>query len=183
MSVSEPCKHGGRFSAHMQYKVQVCTLPNVQPSWDATVWRRYSDFAWLFQRLQAKYPTIVTPPIPDKHAAGTRTHLPLTSAQGRFQDEFVEKRRLLLQRFLHQLLLHPTLYNDPDVLLFVQSENLHQDVCINVSWMLLIQLQMHERKEGVSIRSSVSLAMSNAAMKMGTMGASDPVFLVSKTRT
>ncbi|KAG0209957.1 hypothetical protein BGX28_009828 [Mortierella sp. GBA30] len=66
-----------------------------------TVERRYSQFEWLYERLLSKFGALVFPPLPEKQYAG------------RFSDEFIERRRRALERFLNRLVLHPVLrYSD-----------------------------------------------------------------------
>lgn len=60
-----------------------------------TVDRRFSQFEWLLERLHAKFRALVLPPLPEKQFSG------------RFSDEFIEKRRRLLDRFMNRLARHP----------------------------------------------------------------------------
>ncbi|KAF9084565.1 hypothetical protein BGX29_007669 [Mortierella sp. GBA35] len=66
-----------------------------------TVERRYSQFEWLYEHLVNKFGAIIFPPLPEKQYSG------------RFSDEFIEKRRRALERFLNRLVRHPVLrYSD-----------------------------------------------------------------------
>ncbi|KAF9365678.1 hypothetical protein BGX34_009013 [Mortierella sp. NVP85] len=66
-----------------------------------TVERRYSQFEWLYERLLNKFGALVLPPLPEKQYAG------------RFSEEFIERRRRALERFLNRLVRHPVLrYSD-----------------------------------------------------------------------
>ncbi|KAG0369066.1 hypothetical protein BC939DRAFT_454084 [Gamsiella multidivaricata] len=66
-----------------------------------TVERRYSQFEWLYERLVNKFGAIILPPLPEKQYAG------------RFSEEFIERRRRALERFLNRLVRHPVLrYSD-----------------------------------------------------------------------
>lgn len=56
------------------------------------------------------------PPVSEKHALG------------RFQDEFVESRRIALERCLRKMTAHPMLYGDPDLKLFLESDSLVAEV-------------------------------------------------------
>jgi sorting nexin-1/2 len=47
---------------------------------------------------------------------------------GRFQDEFVEARRIALERMLNKIALHPLLQRDVDFKLFIESESFSVDV-------------------------------------------------------
>ena len=62
---------------------------------DLTLWkvnRRFSDFIWLRNTLTKFYPGIYCPPIPEKKAGPAR-----------FEDKFIEKRRLFLTQFINDL--------------------------------------------------------------------------------
>ncbi|KAF9297965.1 hypothetical protein BGZ88_008431 [Linnemannia elongata] len=66
-----------------------------------TVERRYSQFEWLYERLVNKFGAIILPPLPEKQYAG------------RFSEEFIERRRRALEKFLNRLVRHPVLrYSD-----------------------------------------------------------------------
>ncbi|KAF8939239.1 hypothetical protein BGZ58_010322 [Dissophora ornata] len=66
-----------------------------------TVERRYSQFEWLYERLANKFGALILPPLPEKQYAG------------RFSEEFIERRRRALERFLNRLVRHPVLrYSD-----------------------------------------------------------------------
>ncbi|KAF9925842.1 hypothetical protein BGZ67_008418 [Mortierella alpina] len=66
-----------------------------------TVERRYSQFEWLYERLLNKFGALVFPLLPEKQYAG------------RFSEEFIERRRRALERFLNRLVRHPVLrYSD-----------------------------------------------------------------------
>ncbi|KAL2912104.1 Vacuolar protein sorting-associated protein vps5 [Polyrhizophydium stewartii] len=77
--------------------------------------RRFSDFLWLYNQLVDRYPGVVIPPVPEKHAIG------------RFQEEFVEARRAALERFIRKVVVHPILQPDADVRLFLESETFSSD--------------------------------------------------------
>jgi len=62
---------------------------------DLTLWkvnRRFSDFIWLRNTLTKFYPGVYCPPIPEKKAGPAR-----------FEEKFVEKRRLFLTQFINDL--------------------------------------------------------------------------------
>ena len=56
-------------------------------------------------------PGVIVPPVPDKHPFG------------RFQDTFIETRRLALERCLTKITGHPVLQLDPDLRLFLESDH------------------------------------------------------------
>lgn len=66
--------------------------------------RRYSDFEWLRQQLALCYPTLVVPPLPEKHS--------LFEQIDRYDRDFICSRMLLLHRFLNRVADHPVLSCD-----------------------------------------------------------------------
>lgn len=48
--------------------------------------------------------------------------------KGRFQDDFVESRRVALERCLQKIVAHPMLYGDPDLKVFLESESFNVEV-------------------------------------------------------
>ncbi|CAG2107737.1 unnamed protein product [Medioppia subpectinata] len=59
--------------------------------------RRYKHFDWLHERLQDKFTTVPIPALPDKQISG------------RYQEEFIEHRRLQLQSWVNRICRHPVL--------------------------------------------------------------------------
>lgn len=78
-----------------------------------SVRRRYSDFQWLYQRLRTEVPGAIVPIIPH-----TRT---LMSAK-KFNLEFIEERRRLLQDFLLDIAQHAELCRAPSMTPFMLLE-------------------------------------------------------------
>jgi sorting nexin-8 len=74
--------------------------------------RRYSDFVWLLDCLQKRYPFRVLPLLPPKRVAVNGNHL---SNDG----GFIEKRRRGLCRFLNALVRHPVLSQEQLVVMFL----------------------------------------------------------------
>lgn len=66
--------------------------------------RRYKHFDWLHNRLTEKYNLLAVPPLPDKQISG------------RYEDQFIEHRRVQLQEFINYMCRHPV---------FSQSEVWH----------------------------------------------------------
>jgi sorting nexin-1/2 len=63
----------------------------------SAVLRRYSDFLWLYEKLQSERAGAIVPPLPEKQPVG------------RFNPAFVEARRRELERFLRRVAIHPEL--------------------------------------------------------------------------
>lgn len=59
--------------------------------------RRYKHFDWLHERLTEKYSLIAVPPLPDKQISG------------RYEEQFIEHRRVQLQEFVNWVCRHPVL--------------------------------------------------------------------------
>ncbi|XP_054159628.1 sorting nexin-33-like [Oppia nitens] len=59
--------------------------------------RRYKHFDWLHERFQEKFTTIPIPALPDKQISG------------RYEDQFIEHRRLQLQSWVNRICKHPVL--------------------------------------------------------------------------
>ncbi|TPX37299.1 hypothetical protein SeLEV6574_g07933 [Synchytrium endobioticum] len=83
---------------------------------------RYSDFEGLRKLLQKVHPTIVVPPIPEKHSVAAYAAKP-----GKAKDDpnVIEKRKRLLQSFLNRVAAHPILGRE---------HVFHQFLQPNISW-------------------------------------------------
>jgi sorting nexin-1/2 len=71
---------------------------------------------WLYDALGANNPGVVVPPVPEKNPFG------------RFQDTFIEQRRLGLQQCIQKIASHPVLSKDPDLKFFLESDNFTLEV-------------------------------------------------------
>ena len=76
--------------------------------------RRYSDFTWLYGRLQTEVPGAIVPIIPHERA--------LFSEEKRLSVEFVERRRRDLQDFLVSVVAHPELSRAPSMTPFMVDQ-------------------------------------------------------------
>lgn len=74
--------------------------------------RRYSDFVWLLDCLQKRFPFRMLPLLPPKRVSVNGNHL---SNDG----SFIEKRRRGLARFLNALIRHPILGQEQLVVMFL----------------------------------------------------------------
>lgn len=116
ISVSDPTKVGDPVRGHVVYTVRTKTTSPHYRRGEFSVLRRFSDFLWLYESLTSNNPGVIVPPVPDKHAFG------------RFQDQFIETRRVALQRCLTKITAHPILQLDPDLRLFLESDTFALDV-------------------------------------------------------
>ncbi|KAF7723211.1 intercellular trafficking and secretion [Apophysomyces ossiformis] len=79
-----------------------------------SVRRRFQDFVWLYNVLYTHYPACFVPPLPDKHR--------MEYVKGdRFGADFIEKRRVSLERFLQRIARHPILGRAEFFLMFLES--------------------------------------------------------------
>uniref|UniRef100_A0AAQ5Z7Y8 Sorting nexin-2 n=1 Tax=Amphiprion ocellaris TaxID=80972 RepID=A0AAQ5Z7Y8_AMPOC len=95
---------------------------------DFSVKRRFSDFLGLHSKLASKYLHIgyIVPPAPEKSIVGmTKVKV---GKEDQSSNEFVEKRRSALERYLMRTVKHPILLKDPDVLQFLESSELPRAV-------------------------------------------------------
>jgi len=100
ISVSDPVQHSEGVNKYTSYRVDVRSPgPNDLSTTQAfsAVLRRYSDFLWLWEKLQDERAGAIVPPLPEKKPTG------------RFNPAFVEDRRRSLERFLRRVAIHPEL--------------------------------------------------------------------------
>lgn len=76
------------------------------------VLRRYSDFLWLYERLQKERAGAIVPPLPSKQAVS------------RFSAAFIEERRSKLEQFLRRVAVHPELYDAPCLDVFLKADDI-----------------------------------------------------------
>ncbi|KAL8300244.1 hypothetical protein RB593_009880 [Gaeumannomyces tritici] len=116
ISVGDPHKVGDMTGSHIVYSVRTKTSSKGYRQPEFEVKRRYRDFLWLYNTLHGNNPGVVVPPPPEKQAVG------------RFESNFVESRRQALEKMLNKTAAHPTLQNDPDLKLFLESESFNVDI-------------------------------------------------------
>ncbi|CAK6978277.1 sorting nexin-2 [Scomber scombrus] len=128
ISVSDPEKVGDGMNAYMAYKVTIKTSMTIFQLHEFSVKRRFSDFLGLHSKLASKYLHIgyIVPPAPEKSIVGmTKVKV---GKEDQSSNDFVEKRRLALERYLMRTVKHPVLLKDPDVLQFLESSELPRAV-------------------------------------------------------
>ena len=59
--------------------------------------RRYKHFDWLHDRLEEKFTLIPVAPLPDKQVTG------------RYEEDFIEHRMMMLQQWVNRICRHPVL--------------------------------------------------------------------------
>ncbi|KAG1502550.1 hypothetical protein G6F46_000799 [Rhizopus delemar] len=105
VQVTEPRKEVEQQSTFVSYLVI---------SKNTSVRRRFQDFVWLHNVLYTHYPACFVPPLPDKHR--------LEYVKGdRFSNDFIEKRRISLERFIERITRHPILRKAEFFIMFLES--------------------------------------------------------------
>lgn len=115
ISVGDPVKVGDITTAHIVYQIRT-----VNDNPDSTVFqgsesivsRRYKDFRWIYHQLQSNHPGRIIPPPPAK-----QTYI------GRFNENFVENRRMSLEKMLSKISKVSCLADDPDFIMFLTSND------------------------------------------------------------
>ncbi|RKP01520.1 hypothetical protein CXG81DRAFT_1803, partial [Caulochytrium protostelioides] len=115
IQVTNPHKVGDAISSYILYNVITTTDCPAYRQPTTVVHRRYRDFLWLYTQLAHRYPGAIVPPPPEK------------SALGRFADDFVESRRAALEVMLNRIAAQRLYEEDPDVVLFFQSNDFAAD--------------------------------------------------------
>ncbi|CAD5207016.1 unnamed protein product [Bursaphelenchus okinawaensis] len=118
-------KRSEGFNAYIVYKIEtkVNGIPNYTKSMNE-VWRRFSDFLGLRDKLAEKYQHkgVAIPLAPEKSiAALTKTKLNTTNDEG-YTTDVAEKRARLLERFLRRLVRSPRLVVDCDLVDFLSLD-------------------------------------------------------------
>ena len=125
ISVSEPCKRGDGMSAYVAYKVVTRTNMKLFRKQQFAVYRRFSDFLGLHDKLVDKYLRTgrIIPPAPEKSVMGTtKIKMSNQNDQQSLSGEFVERRRAALERYMQRTAAHPVLCVDPDFREFLECD-------------------------------------------------------------
>ncbi|KAJ1818061.1 intercellular trafficking and secretion, partial [Coemansia sp. RSA 2599] len=78
--------------------------------------RRFQDFVWLHEQLEKQFIGSVIPPLPGKHRMEYLTG-------DRFSEDFVNKRKHGLERFLRRVILHPSLRASEHLTVFLEARD------------------------------------------------------------
>jgi len=121
--VTDPHKVGDGMGSFIAYNVVTRTNSNYFKKKELKVTRRFSDFLGLHDKLAEKYRQNgrIIPPAPDKSVVGM-TKVKISKDGDEHQDEFVERRRAALERFMNRTAAHPILRTDPDFREFLEQE-------------------------------------------------------------
>ncbi|XP_064607642.1 sorting nexin-2-like isoform X2 [Liolophura sinensis] len=122
ISVTEPHKVGDGMTAYMSYKVVTRTSMPAFRNAEMTVNRRFSDFLGLHDKLAEKYACKgrIVPAAPEKSIVGM-TKIKMSKEESGSSD-FVERRRIALERYLQRTAQHHVLRMDPDFREFLEQE-------------------------------------------------------------
>eukprot|EP00096_Caligus_rogercresseyi_P009295 TRINITY_DN3131_c0_g1_i3.p1 TRINITY_DN3131_c0_g1~~TRINITY_DN3131_c0_g1_i3.p1 ORF type:complete len:510 (+),score=192.84 TRINITY_DN3131_c0_g1_i3:106-1635(+) len=160
ITVSEPQKVGDGMGSFMVYNVKTRTNVSYFKKNTMSVLRRFSDFLGLHDKLNEKYLQNgrIIPPTPDKNMVGmAKIKLTKEVDPTGDQDEFVERRRAALERYLNRTVRHPSLRTDPDLRDFLEIEgNLPRSV----------QTSTLSSKSVMKLINKVGDKVSNLTLKM-----------------
>ncbi len=87
------------------------------------LFRTFQQVSWIHYRLKKAFPTVVLPPLPEQ---------PMSSHID--DQDYVERKRLQIERFFEKITSRPELYEHPDFQHFLSS-----DMVSKVSFCLLEQ--------------------------------------------
>ncbi|KAM0712791.1 hypothetical protein Q7P35_000238 [Cladosporium inversicolor] len=116
ITVGDPHTVGNAASSHTVYSVITKTTSKAYANPTFTVTRRYRDFLWLYEQLHTNNPGIIIPPPPEKQTVG------------RFDANFIESRRMALERQVSKTANHPILQHDADLKTFLESDAFNVDI-------------------------------------------------------
>ncbi|XP_056636314.1 sorting nexin-2 [Diorhabda carinulata] len=127
ITITQPQKMGEGMGSYMAYRVTTRTNMPMFKDKEFSVLRRFSDFLGLHDKLAEKYLKLgrIVPPAPEKSVIGT-TKIKISSQDGPIANgnEFVEKRRASLERYIQRTAKHPVLVMDPDFREFLECVEL-----------------------------------------------------------
>ncbi|XP_066061212.1 sorting nexin-11 [Chamaea fasciata] len=110
--VQDPRVHNeGSWNSYVDYKIFLHTNSKAFTAKTSCVRRRYREFAWLRRQLQRNAGLVPVPELPGKSGIFVGS-----------TDEFIERRRQGLQRFLQRVVQSAVLLSDSRLHLFLQSQ-------------------------------------------------------------
>ncbi|KAI7818019.1 lipid binding protein [Gamsiella multidivaricata] len=112
----------GSADSYISYQINTKTnMPGFSAA-SVSVRRRFQDFVWFHDALSREHPEAVLPSLPDKHRLRGYVR------GDRFSQEFVEKRRASLERFMKKIAVHPTLQASKNTRIFLDSRDWNSDL-------------------------------------------------------
>lgn len=111
--------------SYVKYAIETTTNLPYFRSEKSDVERRFSDFLGLREKLSQKFLVdgYIIPPAPDKNVMATfQAKMTKEESTSAFNDEFLERRKCALERFLNRIAQHPVLRTDPDFRDFLELQ-------------------------------------------------------------
>ncbi len=132
--VSDPVQHSEGVNKYTSYRVDVRPPKSDLMTTQAfsAVLRRYSDFLWLYEKLQTERAGAIVPPLPEKQPVG------------RFNPAFVEARRRELERFLRRAATHPELQDCASLDTFLRADDVTFQAAKNSKGDAVVLLQQQQ---------------------------------------
>jgi sorting nexin-1/2 len=141
----------------------------------SAVLRRYSDFLWLYEKLQTERAGAIVPPLPEKQP------------MGRFNPAFVEARRRELERFLRRVAIHPELQDSTSLDTFLRADDVTFQVAKNskseaVGMMYQHQQMPYPPQPGMMPGGMMGGSMMGGAMPPSPYGGGGPGGMMGGSR-
>lgn len=102
ITVSDPQREGGVADSHVTYQITTKSAATGYRVAESVVRRRFQDFYWLYKTLKNEFAQCILPTLPEKHRMEYLKG-------GRFDKDFIERRRAGLERFMSRVARHPVL--------------------------------------------------------------------------
>lgn len=111
-------------NSYVKYAIETRTNLPYFRSEMSTVERRFSDFLGLREKLAQKHMVdgLIVPPAPEKNAMATFQAKITKEEDVASNNEFLERRKCALERFLNRIAQHPVLRTDPDFRDFLELQ-------------------------------------------------------------
>ncbi|XP_056289934.1 sorting nexin-7 [Pseudoliparis swirei] len=116
ITVDNPESHVTAIETFIMYRVETKTTRGEFDSSEYEVLRRYQDFAWLRSKLEEAHPTLIVQPLPEKFV--------MKGMVERFNQDFIERRRRALERFLRKTSEHHVLTHSQSLKAFLTAQDL-----------------------------------------------------------
>lgn len=111
-------------NSYVKYTIETKTNLPYFRSETSTVDRRFSDFLGLREKLAQKHMVegLLVPPAPEKNAMANLQTKMTKEEDITSHNEFLERRKCALERFLNRIAQHPVLRTDPDFRDFLELQ-------------------------------------------------------------
>lgn len=174
LQVSDPVQHSEGMNKYTSYRVDVRPPNSDMTTTQAftAVLRRYSDFTWLYEKLQSERAGAIVPPLPEKQP------------MGRFNPAFVEARRRELERFLRRVAIHPELQDSACLDTFLRADDVtfHAAKNSKIEGMGMQQPQMPYPQQPGMMPNMMGGSMMGGPMPPSPYGGGGPGGMMGGTR-